>query len=53
MDPGVLSDLTRALLSGERPDLGRDGGVGLLDPEPLYLRRPDAVASAPAAAVAR
>jgi tRNA threonylcarbamoyl adenosine modification protein YeaZ len=53
VDPGVLSDLARALLSGEHPDLGRNAGVGLLDPEPLYLRRPDAVASAPAAAVAR
>lgn len=40
VDPGVLATLAQGLLSGEHPD----AGTALLPPEPLYLRRPDAVA---------
>ena len=43
VDPGVLADLAARLLAGDHPDAGR----GLLPPEPLYLRRPDAVAAVP------
>ena len=54
VDPGVLGDLASQLLAGEHPDAHGDGGrgvdgdqaTGLLPPEPLYLRRPDAVAMA-------
>lgn len=42
VDPGVLADLAVRLLNGSHPD----AATGLLDPEPLYLRRPDAVAAA-------
>lgn len=41
VDPGVLADLAVALRRGDHPD----AGTALLDPEPLYLRRPDAVAA--------
>lgn len=47
VDPGVLADLAVALRAGTHPD----SATGLLDPEPLYLRRPDAVA-APGTAMA-
>ena len=47
VDPGVLADLAVALRSGHHPD----AATGLIDPEPLYLRRPDAVA-APGTAMA-
>lgn len=43
VDPAVLAELAVALRSGEHPDAGAT--TGLLDPEPLYLRRPDAVAA--------
>jgi tRNA threonylcarbamoyladenosine biosynthesis protein TsaB len=42
VDPGQLADLAVRLRSGEHPD----AGSALLPPEPLYLRRPDAVAPA-------
>lgn len=45
-DPAVLADLAVALRRGTHPDHDRPGR-GLLDPEPLYLRRPDAVAALP------
>lgn len=41
VDPGQLADLAVRLREGGRPD----PGPGLLAPEPLYLRRPDAVAT--------
>ncbi len=41
VDPGILADLAVALRAGSHPD----AATGLLDPEPLYLRRPDAVAA--------
>ena len=41
VDPAVLADLAVALRGGAHPD----SGTGLLEPEPLYLRRPDAVAA--------
>ena len=47
VDPGALADLAVQLRGGGHPD----SGTGLLDPEPLYLRRPDAVA-APGTAMA-
>ncbi|MFK5634631.1 MULTISPECIES: tRNA (adenosine(37)-N6)-threonylcarbamoyltransferase complex dimerization subunit type 1 TsaB [unclassified Ornithinimicrobium] len=53
VDPAVLAGLAQALLSGEHPDAAVGGGLGLLDPEPLYLRRPDAVAGVPTTAAAR
>ena len=40
VSPGVLADLAVALREGRHPD----APGGLLPPEPLYLRRPDAVA---------
>jgi tRNA threonylcarbamoyl adenosine modification protein YeaZ len=40
VSPGVLADLAAALREGRHPD----APGGLLPPEPLYLRRPDAVA---------
>ncbi|WP_122263291.1 tRNA (adenosine(37)-N6)-threonylcarbamoyltransferase complex dimerization subunit type 1 TsaB [Ornithinimicrobium cerasi] len=46
VDPGTLAELAVALREGRHPDADRDGR-GLLAPEPLYLRRPDAVASLP------
>lgn len=46
VDPGALAALTHRLAAGEHPD----AGLALLPPEPLYLRRPDAVASAASAA---
>lgn len=46
VDPGVLASLAVALTEGSHPDSGR----ALLDPDPLYLRRPDAVASVPGGA---
>lgn len=48
VDPGALADLAIALARAEHPDAGAEG-CGLLAPEPLYLRRPDAVAMAAAA----
>lgn len=39
VDPGDLADLGVRLRSGDHPD----AGSALLAPEPLYLRRPDAV----------
>lgn len=42
VDPGSLADLATALLAGAHPDTER----ALLPAEPLYLRRPDAVAPA-------
>lgn len=42
VDPGELADLAAQLRSGDHPD----AGSALLPPEPLYLRRPDAVAPA-------
>ena len=39
VSPGVLADLAVRLRGGSHPDSRR----GLLPPEPLYLRRPDAV----------
>lgn len=39
VDPGELADLAVRLTIGDHPDAGET----LLDPEPLYLRRPDAV----------
>lgn len=42
VDPGQLADLAVQLRSGEHPD----ARSALLPPEPLYLRRPDAVAPA-------
>lgn len=50
VDPGVLADLASRLLAGEHPDAQAREGLGLLAPEPLYLRRPDAVALAVTAA---
>lgn len=47
VDPATLACLAVALVAGEHPDAGRGGGFGLLPPEPLYLRRPDAVATVP------
>ncbi len=41
VDPAALADLAVALRAGGHPD----SATGLLDPEPLYLRRPDAVAA--------
>lgn len=41
VSPGALADLAVALESGRHPD----SDAGRLDPEPLYLRRPDAVAT--------
>jgi tRNA threonylcarbamoyladenosine biosynthesis protein TsaB len=41
VDPAVLAALALALRNGSHPD----SATGLLDPEPLYLRRPDAVAA--------
>ncbi|RIK14537.1 MAG: tRNA (adenosine(37)-N6)-threonylcarbamoyltransferase complex dimerization subunit type 1 TsaB [Acidobacteria bacterium] len=41
VDPAALADLAVALRGGRHPD----SDTGLLDPEPLYLRRPDAVAA--------
>ncbi|AXH97677.1 tRNA (adenosine(37)-N6)-threonylcarbamoyltransferase complex dimerization subunit type 1 TsaB [Ornithinimicrobium avium] len=41
VDPAALADLAVALRAGRHPD----SATGLLDPEPLYLRRPDAVAA--------
>lgn len=41
VDPAALADLAVALRDGRHPD----SATGLLDPEPLYLRRPDAVAA--------
>lgn len=46
VDPGVLASLAVALTEGSHPDSDR----ALLDPDPLYLRRPDAVASVPGGA---
>lgn len=43
VDPGVLADLASRLLAGDHPDASGGPGTGLLPPEPLYLRRPDAV----------
>lgn len=40
VSPGVLADLATAVRRGSHPD----AATGLLPPEPLYLRRPDAVA---------
>lgn len=40
VSPGKLADLGAALVRGDHPD----APAGLLPPEPLYLRRPDAVA---------
>ncbi|MCE0486348.1 tRNA (adenosine(37)-N6)-threonylcarbamoyltransferase complex dimerization subunit type 1 TsaB [Ornithinimicrobium sediminis] len=45
--PGALASLAVRALAGHGPD------TVLLPPEPLYLRRPDAVAAAPAGARAR
>jgi tRNA threonylcarbamoyladenosine biosynthesis protein TsaB len=45
--PGALASLAVRALAGRGPD------TVLLPPEPLYLRRPDAVAAAPAGAQAR
>lgn len=42
VDPGVLADLAHRLAAGDHPD----ADLALLPPEPLYLRRPDAVAGA-------
>lgn len=42
VDPGALATLAHRLVTGDHPD----AGTALLPPEPLYLRRPDAVASA-------
>lgn len=39
VSPAALADLAVALRSGTHPD----AGTGLLPPDPLYLRRPDAV----------
>lgn len=39
VSPGVLADLAALLIGGAHPD----AATGLLLPEPLYLRRPDAV----------
>lgn len=47
VDPAALADLAVALRAGRHPD----SATGLLEPEPLYLRRPDAVA-APGTAMA-
>jgi tRNA threonylcarbamoyladenosine biosynthesis protein TsaB len=47
VDPAALADLAFALRRGGHPD----AATALLDPEPLYLRRPDAVA-APGTAMA-
>lgn len=47
VDPGMLARLAVDLRAGGHPD----SGTALLDPEPLYLRRPDAVA-APGTAMA-
>ncbi|MDO5738871.1 MAG: tRNA (adenosine(37)-N6)-threonylcarbamoyltransferase complex dimerization subunit type 1 TsaB [Ornithinimicrobium sp.] len=44
VDPGVLADLAARLIAGEHGDAQAGEGWGLLVPEPLYLRRPDAVA---------
>lgn len=41
VDPAALAALAVALRGGQHPD----SGTGLVDPEPLYLRRPDAVAA--------
>lgn len=48
VDPAVLADLAVALRDGRHPDAGAGEGRGLLAAEPLYLRRPDAVANVPA-----
>ncbi|WP_238705623.1 hypothetical protein [Serinicoccus chungangensis] len=39
VSPGALADLAVRLRAGTHPD----SATGLLPPEPLYLRRPDAV----------
>lgn len=53
VDPGALAGLAVALERGEHPDADTapGSGLGLLPPDPLYLRRPDAVANVPAGAV--
>lgn len=48
VDPAALADLAVALRSGDHPDAHAGPDRGLLAPEPLYLRRPDAVANVPA-----
>jgi tRNA threonylcarbamoyl adenosine modification protein YeaZ len=47
VDPAALASLAVALTAGEHPDAGRGPGWGLVPAEPLYLRRPDAVANVP------
>ncbi|MGC5584255.1 tRNA (adenosine(37)-N6)-threonylcarbamoyltransferase complex dimerization subunit type 1 TsaB [Ornithinimicrobium sp. W1679] len=42
VDPGVLAALAHRIVEGDHPDAGR----AQLPPEPLYLRRPDAVVAA-------
>ncbi|MFX0538260.1 tRNA (adenosine(37)-N6)-threonylcarbamoyltransferase complex dimerization subunit type 1 TsaB [Ornithinimicrobium sp. Y1847] len=50
VDPGALAALAAALVQGVHPDAAAGAGRGLLDPEPLYLRRPDAVPTVPGGA---